>query len=112
LAAHTDLWLAQYTTGEPTWPSGTYPLWTLWQYSESGNVNGISGSVDLDRFNGPEEDLLKWISPAVPEMPTEVADALPSEPPKVRRRLPDLRSQKRQKGSQKSGRKGGRKGKK
>jgi len=65
LAEHTDLWLAQYTTGTPSWPSSTYSKWTLWQYSESGAVDGITGSaVDLDRFNGPDDALLKWISPA------------------------------------------------
>jgi len=65
LADHTDLWLAQYTTGTPSWPSNTYPHWTLWQYSERGLVDGITGSaVDLDRFNGPDDALLKWISPA------------------------------------------------
>ena len=33
LAEHTDLWLAQYTAGTPTWSQGTYPKWTMWQYS-------------------------------------------------------------------------------
>jgi lysozyme len=64
LADHTDLWLAQYTTGTPTWPKGTYPQWALWQYSESGKLDGIEGSaVDLDRFNGTDAMLLEWISP-------------------------------------------------
>lgn len=66
LAANTDLWLAQYTTGEPSWPNETYPRWALWQYSEKGVVDGITGSaVDLDRFNGDDAALLKWISPQV-----------------------------------------------
>jgi lysozyme len=65
LAQHTDLWLAQYTTGTPDWPKGTYPQWTLWQYSESGKVDGVSGSaVDLNRFNGSDDRLLAWIKPA------------------------------------------------
>jgi lysozyme len=65
LAGHTDLWPAQYTTGTPTWPSNTYPQWTLWQYSESGELPGIDGStVDLNRFDGSDDELLKWISPA------------------------------------------------
>jgi lysozyme len=65
LADNTDLWLAQYTSGTPTWSKGTYPKWKLWQYSETGNINGISGSyVDLNRFNGSDDELLKWISPA------------------------------------------------
>jgi lysozyme len=65
LAENTDLWLAQYTSGSPSWSEGTYPAWALWQYSESGTINGISGSlVDLNRFNGSDDQLLEWISPA------------------------------------------------
>jgi lysozyme len=65
LADHTDLWLAQYTTGTPSWPEATYPAWTLWQYSESGTVDGIDGTaVDLNRFNGSDGQLLAWINPA------------------------------------------------
>lgn len=64
LADNTDLWHAQYTSGTPTWSKGTYPHWTLWQYSESGKLAGITGSaVDLNRFNGTDDQLLKWISP-------------------------------------------------
>lgn len=64
LADHTDLWLAQYTTGTPSWPTGTYSHWTLWQYSESGTMPGITGSaVDLNRYNGDDDALLTWISP-------------------------------------------------
>jgi lysozyme len=65
LSEYTDLWLAQYTSGTPTWPSGTYPNWTLWQYSETGVVDGISDTnVDLNKFNGDNDALVKWISPA------------------------------------------------
>lgn len=64
LSENTDLWLAQYTSGTPSWSKGTYPEWTLWQYSESGSINGISGSlVDLNRFAGSDEELLDWINP-------------------------------------------------
>jgi GH25 family lysozyme M1 (1,4-beta-N-acetylmuramidase) len=66
LAKHTDLWLAQYTSDEAniSWPSGTYPQWSLWQYSESGTIPGIDGCyVDLDNFNGNEAAFLKWINP-------------------------------------------------
>jgi lysozyme len=65
LSDNTDLWLAQYTSGTPSWPAATYSTWTLWQYSESGSVDGIDGgAVDLNRFNGTDENLVKWISPA------------------------------------------------
>jgi lysozyme len=66
LAQHTDLWLAQYTSSEDdiSWPSGTYPKWALWQYSETGEVDGIDGGyVDLNEYNGSESEFLKWISP-------------------------------------------------
>jgi lysozyme len=64
LADNTDLWLAQYTRGTPTWPSNTYATWTLWQYSETGTIDGISGSkVDLNRFDGNDDELVRWISP-------------------------------------------------
>lgn len=76
LADNTSLWLAQYTTGSPSWPSATWPQWSLWQYSEKGRVAGFAGDVDLDRFNGSDENLLKWIGPVgappppIDEMPT------------------------------------------
>ncbi|WP_051396727.1 glycoside hydrolase family 25 protein [Bradyrhizobium elkanii] len=74
LAENTDLWLAQYTDGTPSWPSGTYPHWTLWQYSESGEVDGIDDTnVDLNRFDGDNDELVRWISPAgfAPPKPPE-----------------------------------------
>lgn len=85
---NTDLWLAQYTSGQPSWPMGTYPEWTLWQYSESGHIDGIEGSaVDLNRFNGSDEELLEWISPAGgerppipgPEIPIGIALTIPDD---------------------------------
>lgn len=76
LAEKTDLWLAQYTSSDPSWSEGTYPNWTLWQYSETGSVPGIDDSyVDLNNFNGDEEAFLKWISPA-----GGIAPPIPPEP--------------------------------
>lgn len=67
LAATTSLWLAQYTDGEISWPKATWPRWSLHQYSEKGSVDGIDGvAVDLDRFNGNDANLLKWIGPPQP----------------------------------------------
>jgi lysozyme len=64
LRANTDLWLAQYTDGTPTWPTATYPQWALWQYSETGTIPGIDDAyVDLNNYNGVTESFLKWISP-------------------------------------------------
>jgi lysozyme len=83
LAAHTDLWLAQYTSGTPSWPTATYPQWALWQFSETGSIPGIDDAyVDLNNFNGDEEAFMKWISPAG-EIPTP-------RPPHPGKRLVDI----------------------
>jgi lysozyme len=83
LKSSTDLWLAEYqspgTLDDITWPTGTYPKWTLHQYSETGSLPGIEGSlVDFDRFNGTNDEFLKWISPAggvqKPSTPTSTPD--------------------------------------
>lgn len=70
--AKTSLWLAQYTTGEPSWPKGTWPLWTLWQYSDSGTVPGVEGNCDRNHFNGSKENCAIWMTPA---------SVVPVEPP-------------------------------
>lgn len=67
LAENTDLWLAQYTSDESdiSWETATWPKWSLWQYSETGEIPGVYGGyVDLNNFNGNEDEFLKWISPA------------------------------------------------
>ena len=49
------VWVAHWTTGPaPTIPAQNWggDGWTFWQYTSSGSVPGISGRVDLDRFNG------------------------------------------------------------
>jgi GH25 family lysozyme M1 (1,4-beta-N-acetylmuramidase) len=51
------LWIAHWTTGSaPTVPADAWGGngWTFWQYTSSGSVSGISGRVDLDRFNGTD----------------------------------------------------------
>jgi lysozyme len=62
----TDLWIAHYGVDAPgNWPKKIWPTWSLFQYSETGDIDGIStGSVDLNRFNGDDEALVQWISPA------------------------------------------------
>jgi lysozyme len=52
---YTVLWIAHWTAATaPTLPAAAWNSngWTFWQYTSSGIVPGISGSVDLDRFNG------------------------------------------------------------
>lgn len=50
------LWIAHYTTTGPRVPGG-WPTWTFWQRTSSGSVSGISGSVDLNSFNGSTAQL-------------------------------------------------------
>jgi lysozyme len=70
------LWLAQYTSASsPNLPSA-WSVWTFWQYSETGRVNGITGAVDLNRFNG-ELDRLRVLAgyPDESVQPGESTDA-------------------------------------
>jgi GH25 family lysozyme M1 (1,4-beta-N-acetylmuramidase) len=51
------LWIAHWTAGvSPTVPGGNWGGrgWTFWQYTSDGSVPGISGRVDLDRYNGTD----------------------------------------------------------
>ncbi len=43
------LWVAQYGEPEPT-PNGNWNTWAGWQYTDAGEVAGISGYVDRDQF--------------------------------------------------------------
>jgi len=59
----SPLWHAQYSTAScpniaPPWQS-----WAFWQYTDSGTVAGISGPVDMNRFNGDEDDLAALFAP-------------------------------------------------
>jgi len=59
--ASSLLWIAHYTIKPtPDFPK-IWSKWTFWQFSESGSVDGISGPVDLDRFNGSPADLTSLI---------------------------------------------------
>jgi lysozyme len=56
------LWIAHWTTAsQPAVPAGGWAGngWSFWQHSSSGIVPGISGAVDLDRFNG------SWLPPSM-----------------------------------------------
>jgi lysozyme len=50
------LWVAEYGVKSPK-PVAGWAGWTFWQSSESGTVSGISGSVDLDVFQGTLAEL-------------------------------------------------------
>jgi lysozyme len=69
LHANTSLWVAEYEAASPTVP-GTWGTWSLWQYSDTGSITGYSDPVDLNQFNGPDANLLKWFGPAVTPPPS------------------------------------------
>ena len=51
------LWIAHWTTAiAPSVPGSAWDSngWTFWQYTSDGVVPGISGRVDLNRFNGKD----------------------------------------------------------
>ena len=50
------LWIAHYGVTTPRVPGG-WPTWTFWQRTSSGTVSGISGNVDMNRFNGTTAQL-------------------------------------------------------
>lgn len=50
------LWIAEYGVSAPKLPAG-WTSWTFWQHSETGQVPGIQGNVDLNVFNGPASAL-------------------------------------------------------
>jgi lysozyme len=51
------LWVAHYTfKPQPNIPTG-FGGYTIWQFTEQGQLSGISGNVDLNRFNGSLEQL-------------------------------------------------------
>lgn len=78
--AKTSLWIAHYTLAPgPVWPKATWPVWSLWQYTDSASVTGIQGPVDGNRFNGPAGNLLKWLNPAVPAQPAPQPQPVPAE---------------------------------
>jgi GH25 family lysozyme M1 (1,4-beta-N-acetylmuramidase) len=55
--ARYPLWEAHYTSLPAPYQIGGWSTYDVWQYTSSGTVGGIAGSVDLDRFNGSIDDL-------------------------------------------------------
>ncbi|HEY7130861.1 MAG TPA: GH25 family lysozyme, partial [Candidatus Limnocylindrales bacterium] len=55
-AGYRTLWIAHWGVSAPSVPASNWGGrgWTFWQYSNCGTVSGISGCVDLDRFNGAD----------------------------------------------------------
>ncbi|HMT50495.1 glycoside hydrolase family 25 protein [Dietzia sp. UBA5065] len=78
--AEYPLWLAEYGVPEPTLPViGGWDRWLFWQKSETGEVPGFAGPVDLNIFAGSREDLGAWTGPVSPAPPpAPVPEALPA----------------------------------
>ncbi len=58
MSSKSPLWVASWTSAaNPTLPKG-FSSSTVWQYTDSGSVHGVSGAVDRDRFNGNHSRLL------------------------------------------------------
>jgi GH25 family lysozyme M1 (1,4-beta-N-acetylmuramidase) len=58
------IWIAQYTEAQSPNVPKPWKTWTFWQHSQGGKVPGISGLLDLDRFQGSLEDLKLLTLPA------------------------------------------------
>lgn len=61
--AACSLWVASYTSKpDPTMTDlkGTWPYWSLWQYTDKATVSGVSGGVDGNRWNGDAAYLPGW----------------------------------------------------
>jgi lysozyme len=53
LINNKNIWIRDILK-RPSLPDGR--RWTLWQYANNGSVDGITGRVDLNVFNGSEEE--------------------------------------------------------
>ncbi|MGC6588010.1 GH25 family lysozyme [Paenibacillus sp. Dod16] len=54
------LWIARYSNTRVPDDRAAWKRWTIWQFSDSGKVPGISGNVDLNEFDGTLNDLKAW----------------------------------------------------
>lgn len=68
LAAY-PLWLAAYQGSQPPAPA-PWDRVAMWQFTDKGAVPGISGPVDLNRFNGNRAQLLALGKGGAVEQPT------------------------------------------
>ena len=65
------LWVPAYSAGTPGALPDSWNTWTMWQYTSSGTVAGISGSVDLDYFSGgPQSEQTPVNAPASVQIQT------------------------------------------
>jgi GH25 family lysozyme M1 (1,4-beta-N-acetylmuramidase) len=76
---YSVLWIAHWGTSSPTVPAGNWGGhgWTFWQYTSTGSTAGISGKVDLDRFNGSDLAPVSFNYTYVPPPPVVPPNAPP-----------------------------------
>ena len=56
--AKCPLWVAHWNVASPSVPDTWASVgWAFWQYTSTGTVAGITGSVDRDKFSGSKTDL-------------------------------------------------------
>jgi lysozyme len=73
--ANNPLWIAQYTSLCPDIPE-PWTRWTFWQYTETGTVSGISGNVDINRFNGSLAELKAFANGTMPPPPPPASSCM------------------------------------
>jgi GH25 family lysozyme M1 (1,4-beta-N-acetylmuramidase) len=80
-ATKYGLWIATVSNNPATPPSttGSWSTWVLNQYSWTGSVSGISGSVDQDVFNGNQAafNALVPCNPVVPAFTSNITTGCP-----------------------------------
>ncbi len=59
------LWTAHYTSKPCPLVPNAWNKWTIWQYTSSGKVNGVSGNCDVNRFNGSLNDVKQFVKNSV-----------------------------------------------
>jgi lysozyme len=95
---HYPLWVAHYGVSSPRVPGG-WSTWSFWQRTSTGHVDGVSGYVDMNKFNGSSAQLAKFANtsggsstpptggPTLPDGTTALTMA-PSDPtPAIRQRV-------------------------
>ena len=72
------LWLAQWQVSKPS-DNGKWDTWAGWQYTSKGQIAGINGYVDRDKFT--EAMFLSGVSPVPTPTPTPEPEPEPSPKP-------------------------------
>lgn len=63
------LWTAHYTSASCPLVPNAWSRWTIWQYTSSASVSGVTGRVDANRFNGTLSQLKAFAAASVLRRP-------------------------------------------